>query len=60
VSLSPDHLKLVHRTGKVLASTCVVMIGSFRAPDLSIRNGLVSESISGIPGLFYVIQVTSS
>jgi len=41
----------VHRTGKVLASTCVVVISSFRAPGLSIRNGLVSESISGISRL---------
>jgi len=43
----------------VLASVCVVLISCFLAPGLSIRNGLVSESISGCRRLFYVIQVTS-
>jgi len=42
----PDHLKLFGGSGKVLGRLCVAVIRSFRIPLLSIRNGLVSESIS--------------
>src|SRR6185437_9420091 len=39
-------VKSVRGTGKVLAWFCVATVRSFRVPLLSIRNGLVSESIS--------------
>jgi len=44
----PDHVKLFGGTGKVLAWLCVAVIRSFRVLLPSIRNGLVSESISRI------------